>query len=161
MTDTSNLESKVRAALREGGDLAERLRKGVEAVAEGFSATTCTLHEARPGDRVLELRAQHGLPEHLVTITKTIPFGKGMAGICAERREPVTSCNLQRDETGVVRPRARETGVAGAIVVPVFRGDRLAATIGVGMKQDHEYSPAEEQVLASCGAILLEPIYQQ
>lgn len=155
------IETKVRFAVARDGELEERLERGLETIAAEFEARTCTFHEARPTDRVLRLRAQLGLPEHLVAITETIPYGKGMAGICAERREPVRTCDLQHDSSGVVQPRAKETGVAGALVVPVFREGELAATLGVGKDGDYDYSTEEEEILVSCGRVLLELLYQQ
>ena len=79
-----------------------------------------------------------------------------MAGICAERRQPVTVCNLQTDASGVVRTGARETGVAGAIVVPVFEpgGDRLIGTLGIGKAGEHTYTEPEQRLLSACAAVL-------
>ena len=58
-----------------------------------------------------------------------IPFGKGMAGICAERREPVSMCNLQTDDSGVARPTAKETKVAGALEVVHDQGRSQARAL--------------------------------
>ena len=154
MIDNARLESTLRACLETDSPIETRLQSSVEEIARSFEAHTCTLHETDPSGEWLHLRAQIGLPPHILQITQTIPVGKGMAGICAERREPVTVCNLQSDGSGVARPAAKDTRVAGAIVVPVLDGDRVIATLGVGVPDDHEYSEEETRLLQSCGKLL-------
>lgn len=133
-----------------------RLQRALDAVAEGFAAVTATLHatdpRSDPDHPDLLAVADRGIPEAVRVHTRFIPFGKGMAGICVERRAPVTVCNLQTDTSGVVRPGARETGVAGAIVVPVFHGtdERLVGTLGIGKAGAHTYAEAEIHLLMAC-----------
>ncbi|MGH9362275.1 MAG: GAF domain-containing protein, partial [Thermoanaerobaculia bacterium] len=110
---------QVEAAIASKAGNSQALQTALDALALAFGAVTATLHRADPGTETLHLLACRGLPERVVEVTRTIPFGKGMAGLCARRREPVTVCNLQTDASGAARPGARETGVAGAIVVPV------------------------------------------
>jgi len=99
--------------------------------------------------------AYRGIPEHVVAITREIPFGKGMAGICAERAETVTVCNVQTDASGVSRAGAKETGVAGAIVIPVTAKDgALIGTLGIGKSEEHDYSDGEQRTLEACAARL-------
>lgn len=152
--DPGMLERQVAEALAGDGDSRERLQQALRVIAAGFGAATCTLHEARSEERLLVLRAHLGLPEHLVPVVRRVPFGKGMAGVCAESREAVTICNLQQDTGGVARPGARSTGVAGALVVPLLREDALVGTLGIGKPRDHEYSPDEQGLLRSCGDLL-------
>jgi len=152
------LERSLREHLRAGVELTLRVQRCVEAIALAFDARTCTFHEHDPLRPLLHLRAQVGLPAHIAEITRTIPVGKGMAGICAERREPVTVCNLQTDSSGVARPAARDTKVAGALVVPVLDGDRVLATLGVGKAADHDYSDDEIRTLERCGIVLAESL---
>ena len=79
-----------------------------------------------------------------------------MAGLCASRRAPVTVCNLQTDTSGQARPAAKETGVAGSIVLPIFarpdssRDQPLAGTLGVGKPGEHEFSDEERRILEEC-----------
>jgi L-methionine (R)-S-oxide reductase len=136
----------------------ERLQEAVELIARGFEAATCTLHVLESATRLLHLRAFTGLPPEVLVAVRTIPVGKGMAGICAERREPVTVCNLQEDRSGVVRPGARETKVSGALVVPLWRGNEVAATLGIGKSREHEYTQDETRRLEACGRILLDAL---
>ena len=132
------------------------LQSALDAIADHFEAQTSTLHRAR--QKVLHMVACRGIPKQIRDATREIPFGKGMAGLCAVREAPVTVCNLQTDSTGVARPAARETGVAGAIVVPIFHrdGDRrdVIGTLGVGKAGEHEYSEKERQTLAACAGVL-------
>lgn len=146
-----NLRKALRAPLVEG----ERLGEALSVIAESFGAKTCTLHEAVSEERILRLRAHRGLPKEIAQIVAVVPFGKGMAGACAERREAVTTCNLQEDGAGVARPRARHTGVEGALVVPLFRGKELVGTLGVGKGEPHDYSADEQRLLATCGEVIL------
>ena len=97
--------------------------------------------------------AQLGLPPALIPITALIPFGKGIAGQCAVELQPITLCNLQTDDSGKARPNAKQTGVAGAIAVPVLGpAGELVGVLGVGKIQEHTYSEDEQRVLAGCAA---------
>jgi L-methionine (R)-S-oxide reductase len=80
----------------------------------------------------------------MVQIVATVPIGKGMAGLAAERNESVSSCNIQIDRTGDVRPGAKPTGVSRAAVVPIRNVDgRAVGALGIGGRREHEYSDAE------------------
>jgi signal transduction protein with GAF and PtsI domain len=155
MLDTSGLHASLRAVLDGAGALEARLQQAVVEIARAFAARTCTFHEAEGSESFLRLRAQVGLPPHILEVTRRIPVGKGMAGICAERKQPVTVCNLQTDDSGVARPAARDTKVAGALVVPVLEGECVRATLGIGKAEDHDYSPDEVRALEDCGALLV------
>jgi signal transduction protein with GAF and PtsI domain len=152
-TALADLERLVASTLEAGGD--GRYDSALRSIAESFGAPTATLHRADAGAEQLHLVAHLGLPPPLVPITQLIPFGKGIAGLCAVQREPVTLCNLQTDDSGKARPNARQTGVAGAIAVPVFAPDgALAGVLGVGKIEEHTYTPEEHAVLAACAARL-------
>ena len=118
----------------------------LEEILRHFGADTGALHLLEGG--VLHLRAHVGLPPKVVELISRVPLGKGMAGLAAERNEPVSSCNIQTDATGNVRPGARQTGVNGAIVVPV-RGPGGAAvgSIGIGVHRVYEYTDEETRGL--------------
>lgn len=130
----------------------------LRAIAESFGAVTATLHRADPGSRILHLVTQLGLPEKLLPITQQIPFGKGMAGLCAERAESITVCNLQTDSSGVAKPGAKLTGVEGAISVPIFTpGAReVSGTFGIGKPGEHTYTEDEQRVLHECARLFGE-----
>src|ERR1700712_1246115 len=63
-----------------------------------FGAQAGTVHLLQPGsdgaEPMLVLKASFGIPPHIVAIVQTVPIGKGIAGLAAERREPITICNL-------------------------------------------------------------------
>ena len=158
MSKTNELIERLDLILRGEGDLSARLQAGVEELAEQFQARSCTFHRAIEDNTFLELVAQTGLPPHIAELSTRIPFGKGMAGICAQRREPVTMCNLQTDDSGVARPAARDTRVEGAVVVPLLIDDRVAATLGVGKCEEYDYSDDELQALEKCAAVLMSAL---
>src|SRR3954470_9080529 len=93
------------------------MQNQLEEIIRQFQADTGSIHLLEDG--VLILKAQVGLPPHVAEIVSRVPVGKGMAGIAFARNETVSSCNLQSDESGSVRPGAKDTGVNGAIVVPI------------------------------------------
>ncbi len=156
MDETMPLLEKISEILEEDSDTESRLQQVVAEIAGYFKARTCTFHRAMEGDEILELIAQVGLPEHIAEIAGRIPFGKGMAGICAARREPVTMCNLQTDDTGVARPSAKDTQVEGAVVVPLINEEgEVVATLGVGKDGEYDYSGDEIKTLQQCASVLL------
>ncbi len=106
---------------------------------------TGTLHRIGADGAFLDLVCQIGVPEILLEKIRRIPVGKGIAGVAAEKREPVTLCNLQQDLGGVAKPDARKTGVSGSLAVPVFTpcGQHLAGTLGIGKHTPHDFSAGE------------------
>jgi GAF domain-containing protein len=152
----ATLPAAVETLLASSGDRVTVLGQVLEEIARAFGAQTATLHAADADGTHLLAVADRGIPEAVRAHTRRIPFGKGMAGICAERRAPVTVCNLQTDESGVVRPGAKETGVAGAIVVPVLDagGARLVGTLGIGKPGEHDYTDEEQRTLTRCAELM-------
>jgi signal transduction protein with GAF and PtsI domain len=145
----SALEAHVAQLLT--GSNPERFDAALRTIAGSFEAATGTLHRADVGSRTLHLVAHLGLPEMLIPITKLIPFGKGIAGQCAVDLQPITLCNLQTDDSGKARPNAKQTGVAGAIAVPVLTpSGELIGVLGVGKIQEHTYTDTEQRVLGQC-----------
>ena len=67
-----------------------------------------------------------------------------MAGLAAERNAPVSACNIQTDTSGDVRPGAKQTGVNGAIVVPIRDGaGAVRGTLGIGVHRVYDYTDEE------------------
>lgn len=130
----------------------ESVSAWLAAVLESFSCQTGTLHKS--DGEWLDLVAHIGVPDFLLPKITRIPFGKGIAGAAAERREPVELCNLQQDLGGVARPDARETKVSGSLAVPVFSpdGTRVLGTLGVGMQDPHDFTEEEKERLAAIAA---------
>ena len=132
---------------------ARRDEEALLLVLRHFRADSGTLHRLRDG--VLALSAHSpGIPEPVLAAVRSVPIGKGMAGLAAERREPVTACNLQTDTSGDVRPGARATGLRGSIVVPMLAGDDVRGTLGIGNREEREFSDAERALLLAAGAVL-------
>ncbi len=90
----------------------------------------------------------------MLEVVKTIPVGKGIAGQVIAQGRPVTICNLQTDTSGVARPGAKQTGVGGALCVPVRSGDTIVGAIGVGTTRPYEYTPDETRQLEEIGRII-------
>jgi len=103
---------------------------------------------------LLYLVAQVGLPPQILEVVKTIPVGKGIAGETAAKNLPVTICNLQTDTSGVARPGAKQTGVGGAMCVPVRDGEKIAGTLGIGTRREHEYSAQEINALQEIARLI-------
>jgi len=108
-----------------------------------FNSETGTIHKLHAPTQLLRMVAQVGLPPQLMDMVTIIPVGKGIAGEAAQKNQPVTICNLQTDTSGVAKPAARQTGVGGALCVPIRAGDKLVGTFGIGTKREHEYTAAE------------------
>ena len=128
----------------------EALEALLRDVLEEFDCASGTLHRAE-GDE-LKLVAHEGIPDPVLAEIETIPIGKGMAGLAAERREPVQVCNLQTDDSGVAEPGARETMMEGAIAAPIVRSDgTLEGVIGIAKPEPYEFTPTECDQLMSAG----------
>jgi isopentenyl-diphosphate delta-isomerase len=112
-------------------------------IVEDFAADSGTIHYIG-GDGMLHLAAASpGISEPVLARIRTIPVGKGMAGLAVERASPVNACNIQTDTTGDVRPGARATGMAGSIVVPIFDGETVVGALGVANRSERTFSEDE------------------
>ena len=112
-----------------------------------LNSETGTIHRLDEPAQLLHLVAQVGLPPQMLGVVKTIPVGKGIAGETVLKNRPVTICNLQNDSSGVAKPGARQTGVGGAVCVPVRQDGKIVGTFGIGTRREHEYSAAEINAL--------------
>lgn len=116
----------------------------LEAALAHFAAESGTVHRVG-GDGHLHLTAIVGLyPPPVMDAIRRIPVGKGLAGLAAQRREPVTVCNLQEDASGQTRPGARATGMEGAITVPcIDAAGTLRAVLGIANRSARTFTPDE------------------
>ena len=112
-----------------------------------FNSETGTIHRLEAQTQLLHLVAQVGLPPQLLDVVKTIPVGKGIAGQTVAQNRPVTICNLQTDISGVAKPGAKQTGVGGALCVPIRDGEKILGTLGIGTRREHTYTPDETRAL--------------
>lgn len=123
----------------------------LESIISAFACTTGTIHILDKETNLLMFKAQKGIPEFLLPKMSVIPIGKGMAGIAAERMQPVEMCNLQTDESGVVRPAAKETKVEGSIAVPMLLDGELFGTLGIAKPVPYDFTKEESDALLEIG----------
>jgi len=117
-------------------------------VLENFACVTGTIHRTDPTTGLLALVTQHGIPPQVLPMLlpkiDNIPFGKGIAGCAAQRKEAVQLCNLQEDLGGVAKPDAQKTNVQGALAVPILGADgKVIGVLGIGKMQPYDFSEAE------------------
>lgn len=121
-----------------------------------FGCVVGTIHRLNPHTRLLDLVSHRGVPDAIMDRVRAIPIGKGMAGLAAERREPVQVCNLQTDDSGKAKPGAKLTEMQGSIAAPILVGGTLRGAIGVAMPRPHEFSVEEQRLLLRIGEIIGE-----
>ena len=119
-----------------------------------FGCQAGTVHLLREG--ALKLAAYSGIPPHVAQIFETVPIGKGIAGLAAERRTPITICNLQTDASGQARPGAKATGMEGSLAVPMLAGGELRGVLGIAKADAYDWSEGETQLLLQIAARLAE-----
>ena len=120
-------------------------------IISSFECTTGTIHFLDTKTSLLKLKAEIGIPTFLIPKLSEIPIGKGMAGIAAERREPVEMCNLQTDSSGVARPAAKETKVEGSIALPMMLDGILFGTLGISKPVPYDFTEEEVNNLMKIG----------
>jgi L-methionine (R)-S-oxide reductase len=116
-----------------------------------FNSETGTIHRLHEPTQLLRLVAQVGLPPQLLDMVTIIPVGKGIAGQVVTQGKPVTLCDLQTDTSGVAKPGAKQTGVGGALCVPIRDGEKIVGTLGIGTARAYEYTEAETHELEEVG----------
>jgi GAF domain-containing protein len=130
------------------------LEKVLRETLKQFHSETGTVHRLHEPTQLLRLIAQVGLPPQLLDMVTIIPVGKGIAGQVVAQNKPVTICNLQTDSSGVAKPGAKQTGVGGALCVPIRNDEKIVGTIGIGTIRPHEYSPDETRELEEIGRLI-------
>ncbi len=150
----NKLNEQIVSLLKSGGPREIVLEEVLRQVLIHFRSETGTLHRLDVEKQLLHLVAQIGLPPQMLEIVKIIPVGKGIAGQVVARNAPVTICNLQTDTSGAAKPGARQTGVGGALCVPVRDGDKIVGTLGIGTLRPYEYTPDETRELEEMGRVI-------
>ena len=128
-------------------------------VLENFACVTGTVHRTDPSTGLLMLLTQHGIPPHVLPMLlpkiDNIPFGKGIAGCAAQRKEAVQLCNLQEDLGGVAKPDAQKTNVQGALAVPIVGADgKVIGVIGIGKMQPYDFNVHEIADLSAVATLI-------
>jgi len=103
----------------------------------------------------LALAAAVNIPPPVVQKTQLIPKGKGMAGLAWERDDIVSTCNLQTDQTGDVRPGARAVDAQAAVAIPVHdAAGAVRAVVGIAFLGDRNFTADELAAFSRAAAAL-------
>lgn len=102
-----------------------------------------TVHRLNaPGE--LGLSASVNIPPPVVATVSRIPSGKGMAGLALERNDAVTTCNIQTDDTGQVRPGAKLVGAQAGVALPVPDDQgAVRAVVGIAYREERTLLESE------------------
>lgn len=158
----NNFLKRVEAHLVSNGAEPASLLAVLNLVLSQFDCVTGTIHGLDAKSGLLILLAQRGIPEVIMDKVSRIPIGKGMAGIAAERKQPVQVCNLQTDASGVAKPGAKETRMEGSIAVPMLvENTILRGVLGVAKPVAYEFTAAELKLLSEVGALIGKQLGRQ
>lgn len=152
--DGAGLNASIKGLLQQGGDTDPALEQVLGKLLEAFQCPVGTIHTLDKSTGLLKLRARRGIPESILDKVRMIPIGKGMAGIAAERMQPVQVCNLQTDASGVAKPGAKDTKMEGSISAPMILDGKLLGTVGVAKPIPYEFSDQESAALLAAGAVI-------
>src|SRR5450432_3394601 len=83
-------------------------------------AVAGTVHVVR--NDLLEIAGAINIPPKVQEITARIPLGKGMAGLAWQHDKAISTCNLQEDASGTVKPGAKAVDAKTAVALPVHGG---------------------------------------
>jgi hypothetical protein len=99
-------------------------------------AVAGTVH--RPNaENTLELTAAVNIPPPVVKLVERVPSGKGMAGLALEKNEVISTCNIQTDTTGQVRPGAKMVGAQAGVAFPVRdANNKVRAVVGIAYREE-------------------------
>jgi L-methionine (R)-S-oxide reductase len=136
------IPSTIEAALAAGNITAT-----LQEILRHFDAQAGTIHWLDQESGLLKLGAHHNIPPQIAAIVATVPIGKGIAGLAAERREPIALCNLQTDTSGQARPAAKSTGMEGSLAVPMLVDDQLHGVLGVAKVCEYDWNADERALL--------------
>ena len=154
MAKPNPLIDEIRSLLDQGGGDDSTLQAVLAKVLEAFQCPVGTIHSLDADSGMLKLRALSGIPPSILDKVRVIPIGKGMAGIAAERKQPVQVCNLQTDASGVAKPAAKDTKMEGSITVPMLQQGNLRGTLGVAKPVPYEFSDDETRILMEAGSLI-------
>ena len=121
-----------------------------------FDCQAGAVHWLDAQSGMLKLAAHRNIPEAIVRLAATVPIGKGIAGLAAQNREPVSLCNLQTDTSGKALPAAKTTGMEGSLAVPMLVAGELRGVLGVAKATAHDWSDGEKALLLAIAARLGE-----
>jgi L-methionine (R)-S-oxide reductase len=100
------------------------------------------------GGEQLEIKAAVNIPPKVIDVVRTIPKGKGMAGLAWERDEPIHTCNLKSDDSGDVRPGAKAVDANAAVAIPIHDGrGAIRGVVGIAYMGERDLTQTELQTL--------------
>ena len=150
----NQLPGQIEAIFNTTSERNATLQETLRLILADLHSETATIHLLDVETQLLHLTAHVGLPPQMRDLVKTIPVGKGIAGQTVSQNKPVTICNLQTDTSGVAKPGARQSGVGGAVCVPMHQGKTIVGTLGIGTMRQHEYTPEETQRLQEAANLI-------
>jgi GAF domain-containing protein/CheY-like chemotaxis protein len=124
-----------------------------------FDAPLATLWRADDGARALARWAGHGSPDLLDRVPVRLPFGKGGAGIAAERREPLLDVPVETDGRLESRAAMLAHGIRTFSALPILLGDRLLGVLAIGRRGDRSFDGADQalvQALVGQAAVAIQ-----
>jgi L-methionine (R)-S-oxide reductase len=130
-------------------DPAAATQTWLEAFIRDNGGVAGTVHR-RNGPDTLALAAAVNIPPPVQEIVRTIPKGKGMAGLAFEHNEPISTCNLKEDATGRVRPGAKAVNAQAAVAFPVHdKSGEICAVVGIAYLGERDLGKAEVDKLTA------------
>ena len=117
--------------------LDESMNRWLRELLGRHGAVAGTVHVVR-GD-ALEIAAAHNIPPKVQEVTAKIPLGKGMAGLAWQHDKPISTCNLQEDATGAVKPGAKAVDGKAAVALPVHEPSGVVrAVVGLAWADERD-----------------------
>lgn len=149
------LQDDIAAHVASAGTAEDGAARALDAILAATGTTSGTVHLLDASGATMRLVAAKEIPPPVLEKIRTIPVGKGMAGVAVEKKQPVTTCNLQQDDAGgVIRQGARATGVQGALALPLLDGERAVGALGVATREPRDFSRQEIDQLLEIGRAL-------
>jgi GAF domain-containing protein len=154
------LTDDIAALVASADSLDAGIARALDAILAATGTTSGTVHLLEASGSEMRLVVAKEIPPPVIEKIRRIPVGKGMAGVAVEKRQPVTTCNLQQDDAGgVIRQGARATGVQGALALPLLvrsdggsaGGERAIGALGVATKEPRDFSREEIDRLLDIG----------
>ena len=113
-----------------------------------------TVHYRTESDD-LALAAAVNIPPQVQDLVQRVPRGKGMAGLAYEHSQPISTCNIKDDNTGRVRPGARQVGAQAAVALPVLDAQgQVRAVVGIAYREQRELAESELAALTRAAGAL-------
>jgi putative methionine-R-sulfoxide reductase with GAF domain len=154
LSNNQNLLSDLKERLADVASKGTGFQSVLDTVLSHGRCLVGTIHRWDAATQQLHLVCHRGIPEAIMQQVRTVPLGKGMAGLAAQRRECVSVCNLQTNQSGDVRPGAKLTGMEGAIAVPMLVNGELCGVLGVAKPTAHEFSESEKNSLLEIASLI-------